>query len=88
VSLRLVVANQRGVLAKVAAAIAENNSNIENVSMEEEPGSAYTPMYFTLQVEDRNHLARVMRELRKIPEVARITRVKSERREATTGAKA
>jgi guanosine-3',5'-bis(diphosphate) 3'-pyrophosphohydrolase len=88
VSLRLVVANQRGVLAKVAAAIAENNSNIENVSMEEEPGSAYTSMYFTLQVEDRNHLARVMRELRKIPEVARITRVKGERREATTGAKA
>ncbi|MEO1766341.1 RelA/SpoT family protein [Thiobacter aerophilum] len=76
VSLKLVVANQRGVLAKVAAAIAEANSNIENVSMEEEPGSAYTSMYFTLQVEDRNHLARVMRELRKLPDVARITRMK------------
>ncbi len=76
VTLKLVVANQRGVLAKVAAAIADANSNIENVSMEEEPGSAYTSMYFTLQVEDRNHLARVMRELRQIPEVARITRMK------------
>lgn len=76
VSLKLVVANQRGVLAKVAAAIAGANSNIENVSMEEEPGSAYTAMYFTLQVEDRNHLARVMRELRKIPDVARISRMK------------
>lgn len=76
VSLKLVVANQRGVLAKVAAAIAGANSNIENVSMEEEPGSAYTSMYFTLQVEDRNHLARVMRELRKIPDVARISRMK------------
>jgi GTP pyrophosphokinase len=77
VNIKLVVANQRGVLAKVAAAIADANSNIENVSMEEEDGSAYTSMFFTLQVEDRNHLARVMRELRQIPEVVRITRMKT-----------
>jgi guanosine-3',5'-bis(diphosphate) 3'-pyrophosphohydrolase len=76
VNIKLVVANQRGVLAKVAAAIADANSNIENVSMEEEDGSAYTSMFFTLQVEDRNHLARVMRELRQIPEVVRIARMK------------
>jgi GTP pyrophosphokinase len=76
VNIKLVVANQRGVLAKVAAGIADANSNIENVSMEEEDGSAYTSMFFTLQVEDRTHLARVMRELRQIPEVARIARMK------------
>jgi GTP pyrophosphokinase len=76
VNIKLVVANQRGVLAKVAAAIADANSNIENVSMEEEDGSAYTSMFFTLQVEDRNHLARVMRELRQIAEVVRIARMK------------
>ena len=76
VTIKLVVANQRGVLAKTAAAIADANSNIENVSMEEEDGSAYTSMFFTLQVEDRNHLARVMRELRQIPEVVRIARMK------------
>jgi GTP pyrophosphokinase len=76
VNIKLVVANQRGVLAKVAAGIADANSNIENVSMEEEDGSAYTSMFFTLQVEDRNHLARVMRELRQIPEVVRIARMK------------
>ena len=77
VKIKLVVANQRGVLAKTAAAIADANSNIENVSMEEEDGSAYTSMFFTLQVEDRTHLARVMRELRQIPEVARIARIKN-----------
>ena len=76
VSIKLVVANQRGVLAKVAAAIADAGSNIDNVSMEEEDGSAYTTMNFTLQVENRIHLANVMRELRKLQDVARITRVK------------
>lgn len=76
VSIKLVVANQRGVLAKVAAAIADAGSNIDNVSMEEVDGSAYTTMLFTIQVESRVHLANVMRSLRKIPEVARIARVK------------
>lgn len=76
INIKLVVANQRGVLAKVAAAIADAGSNIDNVSMEEEDGSAYTTMNFTLQVENRIHLANVMRSLRKIEEVVRITRVK------------
>ena len=76
VSIKLVVANQRGVLAKVAATIADADSNIDNVSMEEEDGSAYTTMYFTLQVENRMHLARVMRGLRQLSEVVRINRMK------------
>ena len=75
VLIKLEVANKRGVLAKVAARIAENESNIDNVSMEEEDGSAYTSIYFTLQVENRAHLAKVMRSLRQIPEVIKITRV-------------
>ncbi|MCL4470862.1 MAG: bifunctional (p)ppGpp synthetase/guanosine-3',5'-bis(diphosphate) 3'-pyrophosphohydrolase [Gammaproteobacteria bacterium] len=76
VNIKLVVANQRGVLAKVAASIADAGSNIDNVSMEEMDGSAYTNMLFTLQVENRVHLANVIRNLRKIAEVVRITRVK------------
>ena len=75
VTIKLVVANQRGVLAKVAATIADADSNIDNVSMEED-GSAYTTMYFTLQVENRMHLARVMRGLRQMPEVVRIARAR------------
>lgn len=76
VNIKLVVANQRGVLAKVAAGIARENANIENVHMEEEDGSAYASMVFTLQIEDRDHLAHVMRSLRQLPEVVRIARVK------------
>jgi GTP pyrophosphokinase len=75
VSIKLIVANQRGVLAKVAAAIAEAESNIENVHFSNE--GDYTALYFTLQVGNRQHLAKVMRSLRGIPEVVRITRVKS-----------
>lgn len=76
VNLRLAAANQPGVLAKIAAGIAGAGSNIDNVSMEDGDESAYTNMNFTVQVEDREHLARLMRSLRKIPEVVRINRVK------------
>jgi GTP pyrophosphokinase len=55
INIKLVVANQRGVLAKVAAAIADAGSNIDNVSMEDVDGSAYTTMLFTIQVESRVH---------------------------------
>ena len=47
--------------------------------MEEEDGSAYTTMYFTLQVENRMHLARVMRGLRQLPDVVRIFRIKGKK---------
>ncbi len=76
VSIKTVVANERGVLAKVAAEIAEADSNIQNVAVDPEDGGSYTNMLFTLQVSNRLHLARVMRGLRRIPEVIRLTRVK------------
>ena len=79
VSIKLVVANQRGVLARVAATISEQGSNIGNVAMEEEDGSPYTALYFTLKVEDRMHLARIMRALRQLPDVVRIFRMKGRR---------
>jgi len=76
VRVKLVVANQRGVLAKVAAEIAEGRSNIQNVAVDPEDSGDYTDMHFTLQVSNRLHLAQIMRGLRHIPEVVRITRVK------------
>jgi guanosine-3',5'-bis(diphosphate) 3'-pyrophosphohydrolase len=74
VSIKLMVTNQRGVLARVAAAIAEAGSNIDNVGMEGD--GAYTTMTFMLQVRNRHHLAQVMRNLRHTREVAKISRVK------------
>ena len=71
--VRMEVKNQRGVLATIAAAISETGSNIENVSIEERDGLD-TSMSFTILVRDRQHLARVMRRVRNIPEVMRISR--------------
>jgi len=76
VNIKLVVANQRGVLAKVAAAIAEAESNIENVKFANE--GECTALYFTLEVNNRLHLAKVIRGLRKIPEVVQIIRVRAQ----------
>jgi len=57
----------------VAAAIAEAGSDIANISVEND-GSLYATNQFTLQVSNRQHLARVMRALRRVPEVVRIAR--------------
>ncbi|HEC16671.1 MAG TPA: bifunctional GTP diphosphokinase/guanosine-3',5'-bis pyrophosphate 3'-pyrophosphohydrolase [Sedimenticola sp.] len=72
--IRIEVGSKRGVLATVAAAIAEEGSNIENVSIEERDGLSST-MDFVLAVHDRKHLARIIRQLRGLPTVMRITRV-------------
>jgi guanosine-3',5'-bis(diphosphate) 3'-pyrophosphohydrolase len=76
VNIRLVVSNERGVLAKLAAAISESEANIDNVSLEPGDSTAYSNIHFTLQVHNRLHLAQIMRGLRRIPEVIRITRLK------------
>jgi GTP pyrophosphokinase len=76
VNVKLLVSNQQGVLAKVAAEISGNDSNIENVSVEPGDSAAYSNIHFTLQVHNRLHLAQIMRGLRRLPEVIRITRLK------------
>ena len=43
--------------------------------MHDEAGT-YTSLYFTVSVQNRLHLARLMRALRGVPEVVRIQRMK------------
>ena len=76
VNLKIAAANKPGMLATIAAAIAEANANIDNISMEESDNSSYTDILFTVQVYDRVHLADVMRRLRKISDVVRMNRTK------------
>jgi guanosine-3',5'-bis(diphosphate) 3'-pyrophosphohydrolase len=66
--LRIVIDNRPGVLATVAAAIAERNSNIENVEYQERDGNTST-LVFTIEVRNRKHLADVMRRVRNAPVV-------------------
>ncbi len=75
VDIRVDTANQRGVLATVASVIAEEGSNIENVSIDERDG-LYSSMIFTISVRDRVHLAQIIRRVRAIDSVARIARSK------------
>jgi len=76
VNLKIAAANKPGMLATIAATIADANSNIDNISMEESDNSTYTNILFTVQVQDRVHLADLMRRLRKIPDVVRMNRTK------------
>jgi guanosine-3',5'-bis(diphosphate) 3'-pyrophosphohydrolase len=63
-ALKIVVDNKPGVLATVAAAIAEAGSNIENIEYQERDIHA-AALLFTLEVRDRTHLAEVMRRVRR-----------------------
>jgi len=76
VNLLIVVSNETGMLAKIATAIAEANANIDSVNIEEPDGSQYSNVNFTVQVRNRVHLADLIRNLRKIQQVVRISRVK------------
>jgi GTP diphosphokinase / guanosine-3',5'-bis(diphosphate) 3'-diphosphatase len=71
--IRIYVVNRTGVLAAVAAAIASTETNIHHVSIEEQEGDA-SILTFELKVRDRKHLARVMRVIRRMPDVTRVSR--------------
>jgi RelA/SpoT family (p)ppGpp synthetase len=74
-AVRVTVTNQRGVLAKVASEIADAGANIDAISMEEDR-AIFTTMLFVLDVGNRQHLARVMRALRRLPEVEKLARAR------------
>jgi RelA/SpoT family (p)ppGpp synthetase len=74
-AIDVTVENQRGVLARVASQIAEAGSNIDAISTEEDR-ALFTTMHFVVEVANRQHLARVMRALRRLPDVKKLTRSK------------
>ena len=74
--LRLEVLNQRGSLATVASTISELNSNIENVTVIEQDSRVCVDL-ITVSVKDRVHLAKIMRRLKELSIVIKITRVKA-----------
>jgi len=79
VTMKVLTKEGRGVLARVASGIAEEECNILNVTMDNEQG-IYTALNLTIQVRDRMHLATVMRAVRRVPEVVRIGRARSDGR--------
>ena len=75
VNVRVEVKNQRGVLAQVAAVIAELDANIDTVNIEERDG-LNSAIDFIVEVRDRVHLASILRRLRALEPVIRINRMK------------
>jgi RelA/SpoT family (p)ppGpp synthetase len=71
--IRVYVVNRTGVLAAVAASIASTETNIDHVSIDEQDGDNAV-LTFELRVRDRRHLARLMRIIRRMPDVTRVTR--------------
>ena len=73
VKIHLNVNNQRGVLATVAAAIADTDANINSVEMKERD-DRHTSLRFIIKVKNRVHLAKVIRKIRLIKSVSQIDR--------------
>lgn len=72
--IRVFVVNRTGVLAALAAAIASTETNIDHVSIDEGDSDAAV-LTFELKVRDRKHLARIVRIIRRMPDVSRVVRV-------------
>ncbi|NYT57646.1 bifunctional (p)ppGpp synthetase/guanosine-3',5'-bis(diphosphate) 3'-pyrophosphohydrolase [Alcaligenaceae bacterium] len=73
--LDVTVINERGVLGRLAAEITAADSNIMHLTM---PDDAATTglLHLTVQVDNRKHLAQVIRAIRHVPQVQKIVRVK------------
>jgi RelA/SpoT family (p)ppGpp synthetase len=74
--IRIELLNQRGTLATIASTISKQESNIENVSIIHQDDRVSIDQ-ITLTVKDRVHLAKIMRQLKKLSVVLKITRVKA-----------
>ncbi|HLB56197.1 MAG TPA: RelA/SpoT family protein [Coxiellaceae bacterium] len=75
VSVGVFVKNECGALAILASAIADADSNIDDVHIDDREGQNYK-ITFKLWVKDRAHLARVLKNIRQIRQVVKITRAK------------
>ena len=73
VDVRVEVENRKGVLATVAATISGLDVNIDAVGIVDRDG-INSELAFTLEVNDRTHLAEVFRRIRTVPLVRRIIR--------------
>ncbi len=72
--IRVDAGNQRGILATIAAAIAAEGSNIEDVRSEERDGLSMS-LRFVINVKNRRHLASIFRRIRITKGVYKISRI-------------
>jgi GTP diphosphokinase / guanosine-3',5'-bis(diphosphate) 3'-diphosphatase len=75
-SIVALVSNGKGVLAQVAAAVAAAEADIRHLDMGQEPAAETTELRLLISVRDRQHLADVLRTLRRVHVVLRVGRSK------------
>ncbi len=74
--LKIELVNQRGTLATIASTISASDSNIEAVSMTDQDEKVSIDL-ITLSVKNRVHLAKIIRKLKKLFIILKITRVRA-----------
>ena len=74
--LLVTVVNGKGVLARVAAAMAAAEADITQVDMAQESTQDAAELRFGVSVRDRVHLAAIIRGVKRTPSVLRVQRVK------------
>jgi guanosine-3',5'-bis(diphosphate) 3'-pyrophosphohydrolase len=77
--VRIEAANKIGMLASISAAIAGTDTNIAHATVEQRDGEV-SHFKLEMEVKDRMHLARVVRTIRQMPEVLRVSRYQASRR--------
>jgi guanosine-3',5'-bis(diphosphate) 3'-pyrophosphohydrolase len=77
--VRIEAANRIGMLANISAAIAGTSTNIGDAKVEVRDGDV-SLFRFEVEVKDRKHLARVVRTIRQMPDVLRVSRHLASRR--------
>ena len=75
-TLLVTVENGKGVLARVAAALAGAEADITHVDMGDEKAQDATDLRFIVAVRDLTHLESAMRALRHTSSVIRVQRVR------------
>jgi RelA/SpoT family (p)ppGpp synthetase len=77
--VRIEAANKVGMLASISAAVASTGTNIGHATVEQRDGDV-SLITLEVEVKDRKHLARIVRTIRRMPEVLRVTRSQASRR--------
>ena len=76
-SVKLLVKNGKGTLAQIAQAVSAAEADITHIEMDSEPQDNATELRLLLAVRDRQHLADVLRTVKRSPPVLRAARVKA-----------
>jgi guanosine-3',5'-bis(diphosphate) 3'-pyrophosphohydrolase len=71
--IRIDIVNRPGMLAALSSAIADTNTNINHVTIEQRDAETQV-LIFIVEVADRAQLARIMRVVRRMPDVLRVVR--------------